>query len=70
MIKENLGSKLRERRVQLEMTQREVAEKIGVAQPVYQRFEKGIFECSYKQLYDLCKLLDISADYLLGLTEY
>ncbi len=69
-LKERVGEKLKDRREQLRLTQREVAASIGVAQPVYQRFEKGIYECSYAQLYALCKLLDISADYLLGLIEY
>ena len=70
MLKESVGKKLRERREQLNLTQREVAEKLGVAQPVYQRFEKGIYECNYDQLYALCNIFDISADYLLGITEY
>lgn len=70
MLKESVGKKLKERREQLKLTQREVAAALGVAQPVYQRFEKGIYECSYDQLSELCKLFDISADYLLGLTEY
>ena len=69
-IKEIVGKKLKERRTQLKMTQREVAEALGIAQPVYQRFENGIFECNYSQIVALCKLFDISADYLLGLTEY
>ncbi|MBQ8881794.1 MAG: helix-turn-helix transcriptional regulator [Clostridia bacterium] len=70
ILRENLGKKLKERRNQLGLTQRQVAERLGVAQPVYQRFEKGVFECSYEQLRDICKLFDLSADYLLGLTEY
>ncbi len=69
-LKEKVGKKLRECREQLKMTQREVAAKLGVAQPVYQRFEKGTFECNYTQLVALCKLYDVSADYLLGLSEY
>ncbi len=69
-LKSDVGNRLKERRQQLNMTQRDVAEAIGVAQPVYQRFEKGIFECNYSQLFALCKLFDISADYLLGLTDY
>ena len=69
-LKNDVGIKLKERRQQLNMTQRDVAKAIGVAQPVYQRFEKGIFECNYTQLVALCKLFDISADYLLGLTDY
>ena len=70
MLKETVGKKLKERREQLKMTQKQVADALGVAQPVYQRFEKGVYECSYEQLAQLCKLYDISADYLLGLTEY
>ena len=70
LLKEELGKKLKERREQLGLTQRQVAESLGVAQPLYQRFEKGIFECNYTQLATLCKLFDISADYLLGLTNY
>ncbi len=69
-IKTEVGIRLKERRQQLNMTQRDVAKAIGVAQPVYQRFEKGIFECNYSQLVALCKLFDISADYVLGLTDY
>ena len=69
-LKERVGKKLKERREQLHITQREVAEALGVAQPVYQRFEKGIYECSYAQLAALCKLYDVSADYLLGLSDY
>lgn len=70
ILKEEVGKRLKERREQLHMTQRQVAEKLDVAQPVYQRFEKGIFECNYSQLAALCRLYDISADYLLGLKDY
>ena len=69
-LKEIVGKKLKERREQLGMTQRQVAEALGVAQPIYQRFEKGVFECSYSQLVAICRLYDISSDYLLGLKEY
>lgn len=69
-LKKAVGIKMKERREQLHMTQRQVASELGIAQPVYQRFEKGIFECNYAQLAAICKLFDISADYLLGLSEY
>ena len=68
--KEEVGKKLKERREQLKLTQRQVAEVLNVAQPVYQRFEKGVFECSYSQLAALCQFFDLSADYLLGLKDY
>ncbi len=69
-LKEEVGKRMRERRLQLKLTQREVAEKLGIAQPVYQRFEKGVYECNYAMLAAVCKLYDVSADYLLGLDEY
>ncbi len=56
--------------MQAGLTQSEVAQKLGVAQPVYQRYEKGVYECSYEQLRTLCELFDISADYLLGCKEF
>ena len=49
-----------------DLTQKQVAEKLGVAQPVYQRFERGIFECSYEQLFKLSEIFDVSIDFLLG----
>ena len=69
-LKEDVGKRMKERREQLGYTQRQAADKLGMAQPVYQRFEKGTFECNYSQLVAICRLYDISADYLLGLSEY
>jgi len=69
-LKEIVGKRLKERRLEMKMTQRQVAAALGIAQPVYQRFEKGVFECSYAQLVAICKLFDVSADYLLGLSDY
>ena len=70
MLKEEVGARLKECRTSMGLTQKAVAEKLGVAQPVYQRFEKGTFECNYEQLKILCEIFDVSADYLLGLTDY
>ena len=69
-LKEEVGKRMKERRIQMHLTQREVAQKLGVAQPVYQRFEKGVFECNYALLVSICRLYDISAVFLLGLNEY
>lgn len=70
MMKEEVGARLKECRLMNKMTQKEVAQRLGVAQPVYQRFEKGIYECSYEQLFRLCEIFDVSADYLLGRETY
>lgn len=70
MLKEDLGKKLKEARLAQKLSQKQVADKLSVAQSVYQKFESGIYECNYEQLRLLCDILDISADFLLGRTEY
>lgn len=70
MLKHEVGKKLLEARKAMKLTQREVATILKVAQPVYQRYERGIYECNYEQLVILCDLFDISLDYLLGRKQY
>ncbi|MBR2974197.1 MAG: helix-turn-helix transcriptional regulator [Clostridia bacterium] len=65
-MKELVGKRLLECRKACKLTQQQVAEYLGVAQPVYHRFEKGVFECNYAQLVALANLFDVSIDYLLG----
>ncbi len=65
-MKEEVGKRLFECRKSAKLTQKQVADYLGVAQPVYQRFEKGLFECNYDQLVKLSELFDVSVDYLLG----
>ena len=65
-MKELVGKRLLECRQQNKLTQKQVANMLGVAQPVYQRFEKGMFECNYEQLVKLSEIFDVSIDYLLG----
>jgi transcriptional regulator with XRE-family HTH domain len=69
-LKEEVGKRLKECRADMRLSQRDVARLLGVAQPVYQRFEKGVFECGYEYLSRLCDIFDVSADYLLGRKEY
>ena len=70
MLKEEVGARLRECRTAMGLTQKEVAVRLGVAQPIYNRFENGVFECNYEQLKALSQILDVSTDYLLGITKY
>ena len=69
-MKEEVGKRFLECRKSLNLTQKQVANLLGVKQPVYQRFEKGIFECSYSQLLKLSEIFEVSTDYLLGKTEF
>ena len=69
MLKAAVGNRLKECRLSRNMTQMQVAAYLGVAQPVYQRYEKGVYECTYEQIVKLCDLFDISADFLLCRTK-
>ena len=51
-------------------TQAQVAEIMLMTQQQYSRFENGIFELNYSQIITLCKLFDISADYLFNLKVF
>lgn len=69
-IKVEVGKRLKEARKLTKLTQKEVAGKLLMTQQQYSRFENGVFELNYEQIIFLCKLYDVSADFLLGLKEY
>jgi len=52
------------------MYQKDIAEQLGVAPAFISNLKKGIKHPSIHQLYKICLILDVSADYLLGLSEY
>ena len=66
-IKKEVGNRLKESRKAAGYTQTQVAKLLLMTQQQYSRFENGIFELNYSQIVTLCKLYDISADYLFGL---
>lgn len=51
------------------MMQKELAEKIGVSEMVISRYIHGGRIISVPILIEICKALNVSADYLLGLSE-
>ncbi len=57
-------SKLKERREALGLTQRQVAEKIGVKYQVYQRYEKGAREPSISMALKIASALKTTAEEL------
>ena len=68
-LKKQVGERLAQARKQAGYTQKQVGEKLNMLQQAYARFESGVFELSYEQIVTLCKLFDISSDYLFGLSE-
>ncbi|MBQ2740236.1 MAG: helix-turn-helix transcriptional regulator [Clostridia bacterium] len=51
------------------LTQKEIAEKLHINPANITNWKKGINIPSLEVFYELCKILDVSADYLLGLTD-
>ncbi len=62
--------RLTEQRKMNNMTQREVAQKLGIAQPSYIRYENGKSEPTIENLIKLADLFDVSIDFLCGRKEY
>lgn len=50
-------------------TQKEIAEQCGIHPSCLTQYKKGESEPTLKTLFDLCKALNVSADYLLGLSD-
>lgn len=50
-------------------TQTDLAKLIGMEQNNYSKYERGEREIGRKTIIKLCQIYNISADYLLGLTD-
>ena len=51
------------------MTQKEIAEKCGIHPSCLTQYKKGETEPTLTTLFELCKVLDVSSDFLLGLSD-
>lgn len=51
------------------ITQKEIADYLGIKQQQYARYEKGINIMPITYLAKICEYLDISSDYIIGLTS-
>lgn len=65
-----IGKKIRELRTEKGLKQIELAEILNVTQSTIVRYENGKYEPSLSTLIKICKYFEVSADYLLGLTDY
>ncbi|MBR6314387.1 MAG: helix-turn-helix transcriptional regulator, partial [Clostridia bacterium] len=52
-----------------DLTQQQVAEQLGTNRNQYQLYESGKRSLPLDMLQDLCEIYDVSADYILGLTD-
>lgn len=63
------GDKLRALRTEKGLTQQQLADKIGLVKASISAYEQGIKYPSIEILIKLCNQFNISADYLLGLSD-
>ena len=69
MLNIEVGKRLKEARKNAGYTQEQVAAKMGTVQSAYIKYELGKLELDYQKMVFLCNLFEVSADYLLGLTD-
>ncbi|MBO5046731.1 MAG: helix-turn-helix transcriptional regulator [Clostridia bacterium] len=62
--------KLKQLRTDRGYTLKETALKLGLSQNAFANYEAGIREPSLSILKKICDVFDVSADYLLGRTDY
>lgn len=64
-----LGKRLKELREQRGLTQKEVAEALGIHSVTYLHYEKGHHEPPLSLLVDMAKFFGETVDYLLGIED-
>lgn len=66
----HLGKVLKELREENNLTQKKLADILGLNSVTYLRYEKEQREPPLSVLVDIAKFYDVSVDYLLGVKEY
>jgi len=64
-----IGNRLKILRLERKVTQREIAEEIGVSPVSIQRFEYGTVRPSLDKLIAIADFFDVSLDYLVGRSD-
>ena len=63
------SERLKDLRKQAELTQVDVAEKLGISQPAYASWERGVKKPTQENLVKIAQILNVSVDYLVGNSE-
>ena len=64
-----IKERLKELRLEKDVTQRAVASAIGITLSAYSNYEQGLREPCLDIIIKLCKYYKTSADYLIGLSD-
>lgn len=65
----NMGKKLKTLRNEKKLTQKQVADRIGLAISAVSSYESGMRYPSYDVLVKLANIFHVSTDYLIGMTD-
>ncbi len=65
----NMGGKLKTLRTEKKLTQKQVADQIGLAISAVSSYESGTRYPSYDVLVKLANIFHVSTDYLIGMTD-
>lgn len=63
------SERLKDLRKQAGLTQVDVAEKLGISQPAYASWERGVKKPTQDNLVKIAKILNVSVDYLVGISK-
>ena len=61
--------RIRDLREDHDKTQQQIADYLGTSQTMYARYERGANEMPIRHVLALCRFYQVSADYLLGLSD-
>ena len=61
--------RIRDLREDHDKTQQQIADYLGTSQTMYARYERGANEMPIRHVLALCRYYQVSADYLLGLSD-
>ena len=61
--------RIRDLREDNDLTQQQIADLLHTSQTMYARYERGANELPIRHLIALCKIYNVSADYILGLVD-
>ncbi|MEZ7649804.1 helix-turn-helix domain-containing protein [Streptococcus sp. 27098_8_86] len=60
------SERLKKLRKQAQLTQVDVAEELGISQPAYASWERGVKKPTQENLVKIAQVLDVTVDYLVG----
>lgn len=59
-VKTKFANNMKFYRLQMKLTQQEVADKMNVSKGLYSKYERGLVQLDYDKMVQVCKILDIT----------